>query len=267
MFAHFLLNKPYFCTSILIQFFRMNILVCVSVVPDTTTKITFTDGDTQFNKAGVQFIINPYDELALTRALDITEPQGGKVTVITVGEADAEPVIRKALAMGASDAIRVDAAPKDGMYVAAQIAAQAKAGDYDVILTGRESIDYNGGQVQGLVAEMLNWPLINVVMELDIEGNTVKATRDIDGGREKLTVNTPAVLSAQKDLCEPRIPNMRGIMMARSKPLNVVPAIDKFDYTHVSKYELPPAKSGVKMIDAANAEELMDLLHNTEKLF
>jgi len=245
----------------------MKILVCVSVVPDTTTKITFTDGDTKFNRAGVQFIINPYDELSLTRALEITEKSGGSVTVITVGEADIEPVIRKALAMGAGDAIRVDAAPKDGMYVAAQIAEQAKSGEYDLVLTGRESIDYNGGQVQGLVAEILGWPLINVVTELDAEGNTIQATRDIDGGREKLTAAIPCVVSAQKDLCEPRIPNMRGIMMARSKPLNVVPAVDKYDYTSVSKYELPPAKGGVRMIDAENAEQLIDILHNEEKLF
>lgn len=245
----------------------MKILVCVSVVPDTTTKITFTDGDTKFNRAGVQFIINPYDELSLTRALEITEKSGGSVTVITVGEADTEPVIRKALAMGAGDAIRVDAAPKDGMYVAAQIAEQAKSGEYDLVLTGRESIDYNGGQVQGLVAEILGWPLINVVTELDAEGSTIQATRDIDGGREKLTAAIPCVVSAQKDLCEPRIPNMRGIMMARSKPLNVVPAVDKYDYTSVSKYELPPAKGGVRMIDAENAEQLIDILHNEEKLF
>ena len=245
----------------------MKILVCVSVVPDTTTKITFTDGDTKFNRAGVQFIINPYDELSLTRALEITEKSGGSVTVITVGEADTEPVIRKALAMGAGDAIRVDAAPKDGMYVAAQIAEQAKSGEYDLVLTGRESIDYNGGQVQGLVAEILGWPLINVVTELDAEGTTIQATRDIDGGREKLTAATPCVVSAQKDLCEPRIPNMRGIMMARSKPLNVVPAVEKYDYTSVSKYELPPAKGGVRMIDAENAEQLIDILHNEEKLF
>jgi len=245
----------------------MKILVCVSVVPDTTTKITFTDGDTKFNRAGVQFIINPYDELSLTRALEITEKSGGSVTVITVGEADTEPVIRKALAMGAGDAIRVDAAPKDGMYVAAQIAEQVKSGEYDLVLTGRESIDYNGGQVQGLVAEILGWPLINVVTELDAEGSTIQATRDIDGGREKLTAAIPCVVSAQKDLCEPRIPNMRGIMMARSKPLNVVPAVDKYDYTSVSKYELPPAKGGVRMIDAENAEQLIDILHNEEKLF
>ncbi len=245
----------------------MKILVCVSVVPDTTTKITFTDNYTQFNKADVQYIINPYDELSLTRALEITEKNGGSVTVITVGEADTDPIIRKALAIGAGEAIRVDANPKDGMYVAAQIAEQAKIGEYDLVLMGRESIDYNGGQVQGLVAEMLNWPFINVVTELDVEGNTVTATRDIDGGREELSASLPCVVSAQKDLCEPRIPNMRGIMMARSKPLNVVPAIDKYDYTSVSSYELPPAKSGVEMIDAETAEELIDILHNIEKLF
>lgn len=245
----------------------MKILVCVSVVPDTTTKITFTDNNTQFNKAGVQYIINPYDELSLTRALEITESNGGTVTVINVGEADTDPVIRKALAMGANDAIRVNASPKDGMYVAAQIAEQATAGGYDLVLMGRESIDYNGGQVQGLVAEMISWPLINVVTELDYDGNLVTASRDIDGGRESLSSSLPCVVSAQKDLCEPRIPNMRGIMMARSKPLNVVDAVDKYDYTSVSEYELPPAKSGVKMIDAENAEELIDILHITEKLF
>ncbi len=245
----------------------MKILVCVSVVPDTTTKITFTDNDTKFNTAGVQFIINPYDELALTRALEITEKNGGSVSVITVGGADAEPVIRKALAIGAADAIRVDAAPADGMFVAAQIAEQAKAGGYDLVLTGRESIDYNGGQVAGLVAEMMGCPLINVAMELDVEGDKVTATRDIDGGRETVSSGLPCVVSAQKDLCEPRIPNMRGIMMARSKPLNVVPALDQYNYTSYVQYELPPVKSGVRMIDADNAEELMDLLHNENKLF
>ncbi|MBT6234522.1 MAG: electron transfer flavoprotein subunit beta/FixA family protein [Bacteroidetes bacterium] len=243
----------------------MKILVCVSVVPDTTTKITFTDNDTVFNRSGVQFIMNPYDELSLTRALELTETTGGSVTVITIGEADTDPIIRKALAMGATDAIRVDASPKDGMYVAAQIAEQAK--EYDLVFTGRESIDYNGGQVQGLVAEMLQWPLINVATQIDLENNEVVASRDIDGGREVVKSSLPCVISAQKDLCEPRIPNMRGIMMARSKPLNVVAATDKYDYTKVSKYELPPAKSGVKMIDAENAEQLIDILHNEEKLF
>ena len=239
----------------------------MSVVPDTTTKITFTDGDTKFNKSGVQFIINPYDELALTKALELTEANVGSVTVITVGEADTDPIIRKALAMGAGDAIRVDGIAKDGMYVAAQIAEQAKLGEYDLVLTGRESIDYNGGQVQGLVAEMLGWPIINVATSIDIANNTVTATRDIDGGRETVSASLPCVVSAQKDLCEPRIPNMRGIMQARSKTLNVVVAADKYDYTSVIKYELPPVKGGVKMIDAADAEQLIDILHNEEKLF
>lgn len=245
----------------------MKILVCISVVPDTTTKITFKDNDTAFNTDGVQFIINPYDELALTRALEITEANGGSVSVVNVGDASNDPVIRKALAIGAQDAIRVDAAASDGMFVAAQIAKVAKDGGYDMVLTGRESIDYNGGQVAGLVAEMLGWPLLNVVTELNVEGSTVKATRDIDGGKEELSASLPAVASAQKDLCEPRIPNMRGIMQARTKPLNVEAASEQGNYTSYTKYELPPAKSGVKMIDAANAEELIDLLHNEKKLF
>ncbi len=245
----------------------MKILVCMSVVPDTTTKITFTDNDTKFNTEGVQFIINPYDELALTRALEITEAQGGSVTVIHVGPASSDAVIRKALAIGAQEAIRVDSEAYDGMYVAGQISSVVKDGDFDLVLTGRESIDYNGGQVGPLVSAMLDWPLINVVMELDVENGEVKATRDIDGGREELSAALPCVVSAQKDLCEPRIPNMRGIMQARSKPLNVVPAQDRYNNTSYKSYELPPAKSGVRMIDAENAEELIDILYNEKKLF
>lgn len=245
----------------------MKILVCVSVVPDTTTKITFTDGNNQFNKDGVQFIINPYDELALTRGLEITEKNSGTVTIVTVGEADADPVIRKALAIGANEAIRVNSHPHDGMFVAAEVAKIAKEGNYDLVLTGRESIDYNGGQVAGLVAEMMNAPLINVVTELDYTDGKVTATRDIDGGRETLSAQTPCVVSAQKDLCEPRIPNMRGIMMARSKPLNVVEASSDMNYTTYGNYNLPPEKSGVKLIDPENPEELIDILHNEKKLF
>ena len=245
----------------------MKILVCVSVVPDTTTKITFTDGNNQFNKDGVQFIINPYDELALTRGLEIAEKNNGTVTIVTVGEADTDPVIRKALAIGANDAIRVNSHPHDGMFVAAEVAKIAKDGSYDLVLTGRESIDYNGGQVAGLIAEMIGAPLINVVTELDYADGQVTATRDIDGGRETLSATTPCVVSAQKDLCEPRIPNMRGIMMARSKPLNVVEASSDMNYTNYSNYSLPPEKSGVQLIDPENPEELIDILHNEKKLF
>lgn len=245
----------------------MKILVCVSVVPDTTTKITFTEGNTKFDTTGVQFIINPYDELSLTRALEITEAQGGEVHVITVGEAGVDPVIRKALAIGASSAMRIDAHPEDGMFVAAQIAEQAKSGSYDMVLTGRESIDYNGGQVGGLLAAILGWPLGNVATTLDADGSTVTIERDIDGGREKLSMQTPCVVSAQKDLCEPRIPNMRGIMMARQKPLNVLPSVSAGGHTTYASYEEPVAKSGVTMIDAEDAGKLMDLLRDEKKLF
>ena len=245
----------------------MKILVCVSVVPDTTTKITFKDNDTIFDKSGVQFIINPYDELALTRAIEIAETNSGSVNVITIGEADCEPVIRKALAMGANEAFRVDAQPINAMFVAHQIAHHAKDNSYDLILIGRESIDYNGGMVQGLIAEILNYPIINVVTELEYKDNTIEANRDIDGGRETVSSAMPCVVSAQKDLCEPRIPNMRGIMMARSKPLSITEAVGESNYTQVTKYELPPSKTGVKLIDAENAESLIDILHNEEKLF
>ncbi len=245
----------------------MKILVCVSVVPDTTTKITFNDNDTTFDKSGVQFIINPYDELALTRAIEIAEQNSGIIDVITVGEIDCDPIIRKALAMGANEAFRINAHPVNSMFVAQQIANHAKNNSYDLILTGRESIDYNGGMVQGLIAGILNLPIINVVTELEIKGNNVKANRDIDGGRQTVSASLPCVISAQKDLCEPRIPNMRGIMMARSKPLNVIEPKGDFNYTQVVKYELPPTKTGVKLIDAENAESLIDILHNEEKLF
>lgn len=245
----------------------MKILVCISVVPDTTTKISFKDNNSQFNSDGVQFIINPYDELALTRALELTEAQGGTVTVLHVGEASSEPVIRKALAIGAHDAVRVDSHAFDGMFVAAQIAAHAKKGEYDLILMGRESIDFNGGQVAALTAAMLDWPVLNVITKLEISNGIATATRDIDGGKEELSASLPCVASAQKDFCEARIPNMRGIMQARTKPLALETAVDALNNTNYISYDLPPAKSGVKMIDAANAGELIDLLHNEKKLF
>jgi electron transfer flavoprotein beta subunit len=245
----------------------MKILVCVSVVPDTTTKITFNDNDTTFDKSGVQFIINPYDELALTRAIEIAEQNSGIIDVITVGEIDCDPIIRKALAMGANEAFRINAHPVNSMFVAQQIANHAKNNNYDLILTGRESIDYNGGMVQGLIAGILNLPIINVVTELEFKGDSVEANRDIDGGRQTVSASLPCVISAQKDLCEPRIPNMRGIMMARSKPLTMIEPKGDFNYTQVVKYELPPTKTGVKLIDAENAESLIDILHNEEKLF
>jgi electron transfer flavoprotein beta subunit len=249
-----------------IQNKSMKILVCVSNVPDTTTKVTFTDNNTKFNTAGVQFIINPYDELALTRALEITEKQGGTVTTVTVGLADTDASIRKALAIGATDATRINAEPTSAYFVAEQIAAYAKGQGFDLILTGRESIDYNGGQVAGLLAEMLEIPSVNVVTKIDVENGIATMERDIDGGKEKLSCKLPLVASAQKDLTEPRIPNMRGIMAARTKPLNVVEPVSSELTSATIGFDLPAPKGSVKLIPADQAEQLIDLLHNEAKI-
>ena len=243
----------------------MKILVCLSVVPDTTTKITFTENDTKFNTTGVTWIMNPYDEMALTRALELTEQHTGSVTAITVGLADTEAVIRKALAVGATEAVRVNAAPIDAFQVASEIASYASTANFDLIFTGRESIDYNGGLVAGLLAEMLNLPSVNVVTKIDVNDSVAKLERDIDGGREVLECTLPLVLSAQKEFAEPRIPNMRGIMAARTKPLSIIEPAAANTITF-AKFELPKAKQGVKMINADNAGALIELLHNEAKV-
>lgn len=244
----------------------MKILVCVSVVPDTTTKITFTDNNTKLNNAGVQYIINPYDELSLTRALELTEAQGGSVTVIHVGTTENEASIRKALAIGAQEAVRIDAPATDSLQVAEEIANYAKNQGFDLILTGRESIDYNGGLVGGLIAAQLQLPFVNIVTKLDIENNVLKATRDIDGGREHVEITLPAVASAQKELCEPRIPNMRGIMAARTKPLQVLPSSTTEQLAEVKSFDLPPNKGACKMLSPEQAGDLIRLLHEEAKV-
>jgi electron transfer flavoprotein beta subunit len=244
----------------------MKILVCISVVPDTTTKVTFTENNSKFNTSGVQFIINPYDELSLTRALELTEEKGGEVTVIHVGLPDAEASIRKALAIGANDAVRIDANPSDGLYVAEQIAAYAKDKGFDLILTGRESIDYNGGMVGGLIAGILDLPYVNIATKIEVDGTEVNAVHDIDGGKETVKVSLPAVISAQKELTEPRIPNMRGIMAARTKPLTVASPAEKASLAGFVRFELPQAKGSCKMIPAENAAELIQLLHTEAKV-
>jgi len=245
----------------------MKILVCITHVPDTTSKIAFTDGNTKFDETGVQYIIGPYDDYALARAVELRDSIGGTVTALNVGESNTEPTIRKALAIGADDAIRVNAFPKDSMFVAAQIAHVAKEGEYELILMGRESIDYNSGVVHGMVGSMLNMPSISPVMELNIEGNTAKLSREIDGGKEFIEVELPIVAGCQEPIAEWKIPNMRGIMTARTKPLKVAEAV-AFDNgsAGVKGYENPPAKSAIKMIDPENAEELIDLLANEAKV-
>ena len=244
----------------------MNILVCITHVPDTTSKISFTDNDTKLNTSGVQFIIGPYDDYALARAVELKEAQGGKVTVLNVGEAETEPTIRKALAIGADEAIRVNAFPSDAYFVAEEIAKVAREGGYDLILMGRESIDFNGGQVHGMVGELLGIPAVSPVMKLDIEGGKARMAREIEGGKETIEVGLPLVAGCQEPIAEWKIPNMRGIMSARTKPLKVVEPSASSKMTAVEKYELPPAKGEVKMIAADNVEELVKLLKNEAKV-
>ena len=243
----------------------MKILVCISHVPDTTAKISFTDNNSQFDESGVQFIIGPYDDYALARAIELKEAKGGSVTVLNVGEVNTEPTIRKALAIGADDAIRVNAKPKDAVYVAQQICEIARDGAYDLILMGRESIDYNSGVVHGIVGGLLDIPSISPVMKIDIEGSMASVTREIDGGKEFLEVELPIVAGCQEPIAEWKIPNMRGIMTARSKPLKVVDAIDCASSETVSYENLPP-KGDVKLVDPDRAEELIDLLKNEAKV-
>lgn len=244
----------------------MKILVCITHVPDTTSKIQFTDNNTKFDKNGVQFIIGPYDDYALARAVELKEQLGAGLTVLNVGEPETEPTLRKALAIGADDAIRVNAFPKDSLFVAQQIAAIAKSNSYDLILMGRESIDFNGGMVHGMVGEMLGIPSISPVMKLEIEGEKVKMAREIEGGKEYLEAKLPLVAGCQEPIAEWKIPNMRGIMSARTKPLQVVDPIEDHLATEVTSYQLPPAKGAVKLVDKDNVEELVRLLKNEAKV-
>ena len=247
----------------------MKILVCISNVPDTTSKINFTEGDTKFDSNGVQFVINPNDEFGLTRAMWFKEKQQAVVHVATVGGAQTEPTIRKALAIGADEAIRIDAEPTDGFFVARQLAEVVKNGDYDLVIAGRESIDYNGGMVPGILATLLDMNFVNTCISLEVDGTSAKAMREIDGGKETIETSLPLVIGGQKGLVEEsdlRIPNMRGIMMARKKALNVVDPVDAPAPTQDIKYEKPAAKGPVKLVDAANVSELVNLLHNEAKV-
>ena len=245
----------------------MKLLVCISKAPDTTSKIAFTDNNTKFDENGVQYIVNPYDEwYALVRALELVEANGGTVTTITVGTAADDPTIRKALAIGANDAVRIDAEPTDAYFVANEIANYAKENGFDIVLTGKETINYNGAQVGAMVAELMDVPFVSLAQKLDMAGSTATLERDVPGGVEVVEVNTPFVLSAAKGMAEQRIPNMRGIMAARTKPLNVVPASGSASLTEVASYSTPDEKSGCKYIDPANMDELVSLLHNEAKV-
>lgn len=245
----------------------MKILVCISNVPDTTTKITFTGDNTQFNQAGVQFVLNPYDEIALSRAIELTEGNGGTVTVINVGEAITEPTIRKALAIGATDAVRINAVAKDAFFVASQIAAYAKDQAFDMILTGRESIDYNGAKVAAMLGELLDIPSVSIIKKLDVDGTTAIVEREIEGGKEVLSIPFPFVVGTAEGVAEWKIPNMRGIMSARTKPLVVVEAVEVAQLSNIVKFETPAPRGAVKLVDATDPEKLIDLLHSEAKVF
>jgi len=246
----------------------MKVLVCISKVPDTTSKITFTDNNTRFNEDGVTFIMNPTDEwYALVRAIEVKEAQGGSVTVVNVGGANNDQIIRKALAIGADDAVRIDADPTDAYFVAAQIAEYAKSEGFDIVFTGKETIDYNGSVMGGLLAEFLDLPYISLVTKMDIAGTAATLEREVEGGKEILEANLPIVISANKDLAEQRIPNMRGIMGARKKPLNVLPAFGGITApTSVVEYLAPVPRTEVKLVDADNVAELARLLHEEAKV-
>ncbi|WP_026953909.1 electron transfer flavoprotein subunit beta/FixA family protein [Algoriphagus vanfongensis] len=244
----------------------MKILVCITHVADTTSKIQFTADNTKFDTTGVQFIIGPYDDYALARAVELRDQTGGKLTVLNVGEAETEPTLRKALAIGADEAIRINSFPKDSIFVAKQIANHAKEAGYDLILMGRESIDFNGGMVHGMVGELLGVPSFSPVMKLEVDGSTAKMAREIEGGKELLEAGLPLIAGCQEPIAEWKIPNMRGIMSARTKPLTVVePSGDETQAAAV-KYELPPAKGAVKLIDKDNVSELVKLLKNEAKV-
>ncbi len=245
----------------------MKILVCISKTPDTTAKVAFTDNNTKFDGNGVQWIINPYDEwYALVRAIKLKEADATTIIhLVTVGGADVEPIIRKAFALGGDEAIRVNAESNDSYFIASQIAEVAKQGSYDLIFTGKETIDYNGSSIGGMVAELLGKPYISLAAKFELTGSKAIVNREIEGGEEICEAELPLVVSCQKGMAEARIPNMRGIMAARTKPMKVVEPITADTLTSVVNFELPAAKAGVKLVPADNVEELIRLLHEEAK--
>jgi electron transfer flavoprotein beta subunit len=247
----------------------MKILVCISKTPDTTAKIAFTANNTKFDSNGVQWIINPYDEwYALIRAIELKEADTSAILhLVTVGGADVEPIIRKAFALGGDEAIRVNSDSHDGFYISSQIAQVAKQGSYDLVFTGKETIDYNGSSIGGMVSELLDLPYVSLASKFELNGNKATITREIEGGEEICEVELPLVVSCQKGMAEARIPNMRGIMAARTRPLKVIEPVAAETLTTIQNFELPPAKAGVKLVPADNPAELVRLLHEEAKAF
>lgn len=244
----------------------MKILVCITHVPDTTSRIAFVDNNTKFDTSNVQYIIGPYDDYAISKAVDLKGSHQAKIVVLHVGPADADPTIRRALAIGADEAIRVNAEPADSYYVASQIAGVIRNDEYDLILMGRESIDFNGGVVHAMVGAMVNMPAFSPVMEMEIQGENVKLTREIEGGKEYIETKLPLIAGCQEPIAEWKIPNMRGIMTARTKPFKVIDPVDVETRTRTEKFSLPEAKGGVRMVDPENVDELVQLLMKEAKV-
>jgi len=246
----------------------MNILVCISKTPDTTAKIAFTEGNTKFDENGVQWIINPYDEwYSLVRAIEIKEKDPStNIHLITVGGPEVEPIIRKALALGGDEAIRVNTNSNDSYAIAQQIAAIAKQGSYDLIMTGKETIDYNSASIGSMLSAILDLPFVSLANHLEVDGNSANIIREIEGGEETNEVTLPMVISCQKGMAEQRIPNMRGIMAARTKPLKIVEPIATNAHTSIKEFSLPPSKTGIKLIAPDNMDELVKLLKEEAKV-
>jgi len=247
----------------------MRILVCLSVVPETTSKINFLNNDTEFDKSGIQFVMNPNDEFGLTRAIWFKNEIGAEVDVINVGEQLNEPILRKALAIGADKAVRINKKALDSFQVSNYISAYVKQNPYDLIIAGRESIDYNGCMVPGMISEILNINFITNCIYLKIEGDNALATREIEGGNETLSCKLPLIIGSQKGLVEESdliIPNMRGIMQSKQKPMITIDPVEIDKHSTTNKFYKPLKKNEIKIIDSGDLDKLVDLLHNEAKV-
>lgn len=244
----------------------MKILVCITHVPDTTSRIAFTDNNTKFDSTGIQYIIGPYDDYALSRAVDLKTTHNAIVYVLNVGLSNTEPTLRRALAIGADEAIRINAEPVDAMYVACQIARVIRENDFDLILMGRESIDFNGGIVHSLVGELVGIPALSPVMILEIDGNEFKLAREIERGKEYIEGRLPLIAGCQEPIAEWKIPNMRGIMTARIKPFKILEPVEAPVMTITDEYRTPPPRGKVKLLETDHVADLVSLLKNEAKV-
>ena len=239
----------------------MKILVCISCVPDTTSKINFIEDNKEFSREGVQYVINPNDEFGLTRAMWIKEKDGSSIDIINVGTKSNEPILRKALAIGADRAYRINSEPFDSKFVAHNIAHFISEHKFDLILMGKESIDYNSGIVHYLTGSILGIQTFNPVSYLDIENNKdIIIKTEVESGINKIKANLPLILGCQEPIAEWKIPNMRGIMGARSKELIVINPTDYKPSLEYIKHDIPSNKKEIKYIDKENIDLLVDEL-------